>query len=581
MEERNIELRDYIVSLRKRKKALFLIIATLMIFFVSAAFLLPSIYKSSATILIEQQEIPRELVMSTVTGYASERIQIIQARVMSRSNLFKIIDKFKLYEDERKRETSEAIIARMRDDTSMDVISADVTNPQTGKSSAATIAFSLSYEGENPSQVQRDTSELTTLYLNENLENRASKALETSEFFRQESERIRIAIAKLEERLAIFKQENAKTLPEVQQINMQVLQRIESSLTSTNAALVTLDGRKFYLEGKLAQIQPDNPLIQSISTKLKILESDYASAASRYSESHPDVIALKNEIDSLRIGSTTVVVDNLAKELKALRTELQILVKKYTQEHPDVVALNKKINLLENRLDEAQKKIKKEDETESYLDKFPDNPAYITLKAQLDGVLSEIVTLKNQKSEYLKKQGDLEQIMMMAPQVEREYLVLKREYGNALKRHQDIKGKQRAADISKQLEAESKGERFTLIDPAILPEEPVSPNRPAIVLIGLILSIGSAIGFSFIADATSGTIRGSAGVERVLGVMPLSTVPYQLNMDDVENRIKANKRLMIIVMGIVILAVIIVHFLISPLDVLWFRMLRKFDLFTG
>ena len=81
MEEQSLVLRDYLVSLRKRKKIVFTIFLTLMCVFALMAYLLPSSYKSSATILIEQQEIPRELVMSTVTSYAAERIQAIEAQI--------------------------------------------------------------------------------------------------------------------------------------------------------------------------------------------------------------------------------------------------------------------------------------------------------------------------------------------------------------------------------------------------------------------------------------------------------------------------------------------------------------------
>ena len=577
MEENNLELRDYFVSLRKRKKIVLSIFFTLMCIFILTAFLLPSVFKSSATILIEQQEIPRELVMSTVTSYAAERIQTIQAQVMSRSNLLEIINKFNLYEEKRKRETSESIIERMREDASLELVSADVVNPSTGRSSAATIAFSLSYQGEKPDQVQKVVSELTTLYLNKNIESRASKAIETSAFFREESERIKAVISELEEKLAVFKQENAKMLPEVQQVNMQVLQRIESNITATTTRLLNLEDRKFYLEGKLEQIQPDSPLIQSTNTRLKLLEAEYASVSSRYSESHPDVIALKNEIDVLRSGSGKGV-DILAKQLKALQTELEELSNKYTQEHPDIVALNTKIAVLEDQLTEAKSASIREDETDAYLQESPDNPAYITLKAQLEGVLSEIAALKKQNEDYIQKQSELEDVVLMAPQVEREYLVLRRDYENALRRNQEIKAKQRAADISMQLETESKGERFTLIEPAALPEEPVSPNRPAILFLGLIFSIGAAVGFVLVLDSISGTVRGSKGVERILGVSPLSIVPYQLNLHDIENHKKLNKRLLIIIIGVVVLVMVLVHFLITPLDVLWFRILRKLDL---
>ena len=108
------DIRDYLIAIRKRKTAIISIFSAILFLTVLIAFLLPSIYKSSSTILIEQQEIPPELVMSTVTSYAAERIQTIQARVMTRTNLLKIIDKFNLYVDERELETTEEIVQRMR-----------------------------------------------------------------------------------------------------------------------------------------------------------------------------------------------------------------------------------------------------------------------------------------------------------------------------------------------------------------------------------------------------------------------------------------------------------------------------------
>lgn len=125
-EEQEKDIQDYVIAIRKRKTAIFSIIAVIIFVTVSIAFLLPGIYKSSSTILIEQQEIPPELVMSTVTSYAAERIQSIQARVMTRTNLLKLVEKYDLYKDERKFETSEEIVERMREDVGLNVISAEI-----------------------------------------------------------------------------------------------------------------------------------------------------------------------------------------------------------------------------------------------------------------------------------------------------------------------------------------------------------------------------------------------------------------------------------------------------------------------
>ena len=395
MEEQNKDLQDYLISIRKRKTGILVIAATVMLIAAAVAFLLPPNYKSSATILIEQQEIPQELVMSTVTSYAAERIQMIQARVMSRANLLEIVDKFNLYAAERKYKTTEEILEEVSDNISLNVISADVVDPRTGRPSTATIAFSLSFEGENPTTVQRVANELASLYLNENLKNRTQKAEDTSDFFQQEITRLSKLINDLEHKLADFKQKNADMLPELQNLNLQILQRKENEQTSLETRLNTLKEKRFSISGQLAQIEPGNPNIMSSSTKLKLLEADYASARARYSADHPDVQKLKREIESLRKETgTTGSADEIARQLTENRAELAQLRKNYSPEHPDIVSLEQRISAL----DEELKTLQAHPE-ETYNKQQPDNPAYITLQAQLNGIESEIKSTETQKQQ--------------------------------------------------------------------------------------------------------------------------------------------------------------------------------------
>ena len=577
MEEQTKNLQDYLVTLYKRKTAILSISLSVLVLSAAIAFLLPPVYKSSATILIEQQEIPPELVMSTVTSYAAERIQTIQARIMSRTNLLEIVEKFNLYEDERVYETTEEIMERMNEDVALEIISADVVDPRTGRPSVATIAFLLSYNSKSPGKAQKVASELTSLYLNENLKSRTQKAEDTSIFFKEEIDRLSITISELESKLAKFKQENADALPELQRLNLEMLQRTESEVRSIETQLRSLEERRFYLQGQLAQIQPENPAIPGPELRLKQLEAEYAVVVSRYSDEHPDVQRLKREVDSLRRETgRSDSVEAIAEQLISLRAELAQMKERYTPEHPDIVSLEEKITSLNNELELSKNRAE-----DGYFKSQPDNPAYITLKAQLAGIESEIKALKEQRSEVNEKFKSIEERLYKAPQVEREYLELRRGYENAVVRYQETKAKQMQADIAKQLESESKGERFTLIDPPALPEEPISPNRPVILFLGFVLSLGSGIGFAFVADAISGAVRGVKSIETILGVSPLAVLPYQLNLSDMENRKKYRKRVILIGIASLLALLLIVHFLVSPIDVLWFRILRKIDILTS
>ena len=573
-EQQEKEIQDYIVAIRKRKTAIFSIFSIVLLITVAVAVFLPAIYKSSSTILIEQQEIPKELIMSTVTSYAAERIQTIQARVMSRTNLLKVIDKFDLYKDLRKYEVTESLIERFKEDVSLDIISADVVDPRTGRPSTATIAFSLSFKGESPAQVQRVANELTTLYLNENLSSRAQKATETSDFFQEESIRLNNQINALENNIAAFKQKHADALPELQQLNVNLMQRKETELATINTRILTLEEKYFYLNGQLTQLDPGNPAVPGSTDRLKMLQAEYAAARAKYSIEHPDIIRLQNEITSLKneLGES----DNssaLAEQVKFLNSELAQKKQKYTVEHPDIVALKVKIDTLNKELAEAKSK-----PVSDYYVANPDNPVYITIQAQLAAVESEIKSLKIQRKGVVKKVQKIEHALFEAPQVERDYLVLKRDYQNAIQRYQETKAKQMQADVAKQLESDNKGERFTLIDPAAYPEKPISPNRPAIIFLGFILAMGSGLGFTLGADAISGTIRGAKSVEHLLGAMPLAVIPYELNLADEIKTKKIQKRFILLFVAVIIFALLFLHFFVSPLDVLWFRFLRKIDI---
>ena len=137
------------------------------------------------------------------------------------------------------------------------------------------------------------------------------------------------------------------------------------------------------------------------------------------------------------------------------------------------------------------------------------------------------------------------------------------------------------ADVAKQLESERKGEKFTLIDPAAFPEKPISPNRMAIIFLGIVLALASSLGYAIIADVISGTVRGARSLQKFLGSLPLSVIPYEMNLQDKIKTTRVKKRIVILFIAVIIFALLFIHFVVSPLDVLWFRILRKIDILTA
>src|SRR5439155_2987238 len=156
----------------------------------------------------------------------------------------------------------------------------------------------------------------------------------------------------------------------------------------------------------------------------------------------------------------------------------------------------------------------------------PENPAYIALQAQLESILSELKSSRKKRVALQSKVASYELRLEQTPQVEREYLDLSRDREASWMRYREIKAKQMQADIGQELEKDRKGERFSLIDPPQLPEQPSSPNRPAILLLGLVLSLGGGVGCAAALESLDDSLRASNALAGLLPVPVLAVIPY-------------------------------------------------------
>jgi len=580
MAAENKDLKYYLAALSYRKGRVLLIIAAVFIASATVAFGLPPVYRSTATILIEEQDIPSDLVRSTITSYADQRIQVISQRVMTRTNLKDIIDKYNLYQKESRVETSEMIINRMREDVNLEILSSDVIDPRSGRPTQATIAFSISYDSQNPDTAQRVANELVSLYLTENIRSRTRKAEETSEFLREDAEKLSASLAVLEEKMARFKERNAGKLPQLMDLNFQLLDRTERDIRELKSQIVSLAESKIYLQGQLSQIEPSLPIISATGervmdpeTKLKVLEIQYLSASSRYAPEHPDVVKLRMEIEALQreIGNVSTL-DERMKELTNLKTEMILLREKYSADHPNVIRLSKAISVLEKELiNQAMENPGKNVEPE------PENPAYITLQAQLEAVKTQLNAQSGQLGGLKEKLALYEERLMQAPQVEMEYLALSREQQNTLQRYSEVKAKQMEAQVAQELEKKSKGERFTLIDPPQLPEIPVKPNRLAILFLGLVLSLGGGFGYAAMSENMDTTIRDARTMRMLTGHAPLASIAFIETNADIKKQHSRKIFILSTVFAALALLLMAVHIYVTPLDVMWFSVTRKFS----
>jgi succinoglycan biosynthesis transport protein ExoP len=435
----------------------------------------PRTYQSKATILIEEPDVSRDILGSAIDYRADERVQVITQQVLSRRNLISLIEKLNLYPEARNQDELGAAAAGLRERIIVDFISAEVSDPRMVRPGQTAIAFTLSFVHKDPQTAQTVVDELVSLYLAENLRTRKAKATQTTEFLAKEAEKLARQISELETKLAAFKLKNSGSLPEQVAINQQAMYRIEFQLLELRHQIQSHEERKVFLEAQLTQVSPYVSITLNDGTvlrpeeRLTMLESEYSKLSYTYGPKHPTMVEIATEIENLR---NTIGVGAAGS--------------------PET----------------------------------PSNPAYIQLHAELKTVNSNLSSLKSERAELSKKLAALESQTLKAPDIERDYLLITRNYENATAEYRAIQEKLWEAERLESLETEQKGERFSVIEPPEVPFKPIAPKRRVLALVGFMIAVVGGLGTAAVAEALDQTVSSPRQLAAITGAAPLVVIPY-------------------------------------------------------
>lgn len=522
--ELSLEPRELLRVVRRRFWW-FVLPATLVgLIAVAAIALMPSVYRSEATILVQSQEIPEDLVPSLITDYVDRRLDVLTRRVTQTDNLLDLIERYDLYPELQETLPRNALATRMRNDIVMEVISTEINDPATGRSSESTVAFRIQFDYKNRQDARRVVDELVSLYLSLNVESRRQLAEQATSFFTDERERLDERIVNLEEELATFQTANRALLPEEAAFKRQLLANLEQRLQNLQSSFQSLREREGFLETQLALTDEYEPadlrgrLGTTPETQLELSRAELATARARYSDSHPDVVRLEREVRSLAAvtGARTGTGAALAEREAALAAELAALRERYTADHPDVRRVERELAAVRASFADAAR---------GGTPTAARNDAYIQLSAQLNSVRAEIRAIESQLAAIEEERLALLEQLARAPAVEREYTRLMRNLESAVAQRDQLSEKETTAALSGSLETQAISERLTLAEPATLPREPISPNVPLILALGVVLAGGSGGASMVLAELLDRSVRSTAQLARLVGDTPLAVIP--------------------------------------------------------
>jgi succinoglycan biosynthesis transport protein ExoP len=433
---------------------------------ISLIMFLPNIYRSTATVLVDRQQIPEAFVRSTVTSALETRLQTISQEILSRSRLEALIDRFGLYRDLKTRVSLEEVITRLRGDIKLELKSADVKgNPRERE---ATIAFTISYQGSNPGTVAAVTNTLAGFYIEENLKARERQAIGTAEFLKVQLGETKKRLDVQEERVSAFKRLHLGELPQQMETNLATLERLHTQLRM-NVERQTRDvERQETLSSQLAEAES---LLASGNAGSIGLGSHEPRGAAR--------VAQKKE------------------ELARLRT-------RFSERYPDVVQLAAEVAALERELAEGKSGEPKTGEStgapQATPSASPPSPYVLRLKDALSVVQTDLKVLKSEESRLRSGIASYQARVENVPRREQEFKELSRDYESTREHYQTLMKRHEEAQLAESMEQRQKGEQFRVIEPALPSPLPAAPSRLRLLLMALAVSLGLAVGAVVLAE---------------------------------------------------------------------------------
>jgi uncharacterized protein involved in exopolysaccharide biosynthesis len=505
---------EYLGILRKRRKLLLLVALPIVAIGAALAIALPDVYRSSGQIELEGaqniRQNPNALAQDPdESPYADQYVRSLSTVVLSDRNLAKLLAEHQLYDDQA--EDPAGALEQLRGDIKVDIVTVPILDPNTGRERDVVTAFTVAYDNRQPQRAQEGAEWLVNSFLQENRNDRQRQAAGKAKFFAREAERIRTHVAGLEAKLSEFKSKNVGKLPELNELNLNVMDRTESDIQDVESQMQALRRERVFLVSQLQQARAASPEQASV----RALEDEYARKSVQYDQSHPDLIMLRRQIDQLKAGGSSSGM-SLKAQLQTQRSILAEARQRYSEDHPDVQRIQRNIDSLQARIASGETS----DATAAV-----DSPMAMQVQTQLNATDTQLAALQARAMELRTKLSGLEGRIVAAPEVEREYQAVTRDLASARAKYDELLLRQMDAEVSEAAIAGGTADKFRVKSSPKIPEEPAKPARAAIVIIAAVLSLIASVTTVIVAQLFDTTVRGARDIQDILGVAPLTAVP--------------------------------------------------------
>lgn len=491
----------------RRKWLAIIVFAAPVVAGASVISFLPNVYRSTATVLVDRQQVPEAFVRSTVTSALETRLHTISQEVLSRSRLEELIDRFGLYRELRKRVPLEDVIGRMRSDIKLEIKSAELRGLR-----EATVAFAITYQGSDPETVASVTNTLASFYNEENTKARERQATGTAEFLKLQLNETKTRLDEQEQRVSGFKRRHLGELPQQMDSNLSTLDRLHAQLRQNADSQTRAADRKQSLSGQLAEAE-------------SLVSSPYAVAAAGPAAGQITPVAPSELRDAARLAQK--------------KDELAQLRSQFSDKYPDVVQLTAEIAALEREIALAKRAEPKPGASAAaspVTSLGPMTPYVLRLKEALAEVQTDLKVLKTEEGRLRESIAVYQARVDNVPRREQEFKELSRDYESTRELYGSLLKRYEEAQLAESMEQRQKGEQFKVLDPAIARLQPAAPNRLKLLLMAVVGSIGLAFGAVLLAEQIDTSFHDLDDLRSFSNVPVLASIPWIVTRSEVRRR---------------------------------------------
>lgn len=476
----------------KRQKMAFLSVATLSLMAgLFVIFSLPSIYVSTATILIERKDMfAQSEQSSSAADSVGHRMHLIISMVLSTESIRDMLVEHDLIDPNISGQDLDQAREVFREKAELTFDNVAVVNQYTGKSGMYSQGIRVSFEDEDPQTAFAIAQSLTDKVLAAN-KSKGEMAGEVQRLFlldrhRAASERL----SKVREEIAAFKNENATVLPELHGLTIRRYEEIEDEEQRTEENIAQMNRDLDEVRGQLATSSADAFVLAADGTRilgadeqLRLLEAEYARARARYSQDHPTVLRLQSELQALTAHTASGgKTSGIEADLQVARQELAAAQQRYSEDHPDVVALSRDVSRLESLLANRIATSRPKDASSA------SNPAYNRLIIRERSILDQMGRDQRKLDSLAGQLDDVKALLSRMPTVERDIETLTQKLERAEMNYDGIDEELEQLALSSGRRKADLLDRYIVLEPPRLPSAPSKPPKKILLLVLIMIS---------------------------------------------------------------------------------------------